>query len=982
MTHRVSASGISFRRLWPAVARLGPEQARFRPNALLLGLVLCFATPAAAQNVNAGAPAGIDAAAKGSDEERAIELSFKGADIDTVSRWLAEMTGKSVVKHKSVQCQLNILSPKKVPLAQAIQLVYRALQLEGFSALEGRNVIVIVPEAIEATVTPELIAEGDDAQGGKQMVVRIFQLQHATAASLKDKLRAVLSDKAKLEVDDRANKIIVTDFMPNVRFLSEVIQELDIATETDTVIEVFPLSHSEAAEMAKLVTAVFGDMRPASKPPQGPQQPGQPQPQPQPGQPLPPAPSAVKVLADNTSNRLVVTAPADLIPEIRELIQTLDAEKPADLGIRVIPLVHVDAEELVKEIGPMYGKLRGTSLKEIIEIAANDRSNSLIVLSSEENFRTVAKLVESLDTEEAENKLLRTFPLKHADAEDIAEQLDELYNTSGNLGWWGGRSEAGGRDKVKFVANRRRNEVIAIGPASSLERVEAIVATLDRPLEGEELAPRIYSLKYVGAEDVKDVLDELFLKKTQTRPYWWDDFSESEERDVGRLYGKVRIAAEPTSNSLIVTTNSLENFAALERVLDKLDRHHEENEGTITLNLRHAKAVSIANSLNILFAQVGAPPRVAPQQQQQRQNQQQPRNSISSSSMTFELEQEKEEDSFFPWLGGQQGQRGDGRTQQPVSDLVGKVRVVPDIRTNALLVTTSPHYFPQVLRVVKELDTPTAQVLIEARIIEVGRDDKQRLGVRWSPDGEQLFDTDDLDDSVQGAGTLHYLETFLGENAADAMRTGILGVDANLDLLIQFLVRNTESKVRAEPRINVADNERGKLFVGSRVPFISNSLNTAEGGRTDSFEYVDVGIILEVTPHINPDGQVDLSVRVESSQIRAGETLFGGAILDTRNYRTDLTIQSGKTLVLGGILQEEESEVTRKVPLLGDIPLLGWFFKKRDTVRRNVELMVFLRTTVTRTPEDVERLMEGEYEKVPAIRGWEDLKIGPPEDEK
>ena len=134
----------------------------------------------------------------------------------------------------------------------------------------------------------------------------------------------------------------------------------------------------------------------------------------------------------------------------------------------------------------------------------------------------------------------------------------------------------------------------------------------------------------------------------------------------------------------------------------------------------------------------------------------------------------------------------------------------------------------------------------------------------------------------------------------------------------------------------------------------------------------DVGIILEVTPHINNSEDVALRIRVESSNIRSGETLFGGAIIDTRNFRTDLVVKDNLTLVLGGIIQREEVEIERKVPILGDIPLLGWFFKKRDTVHRETELMVFLRPRVTTTPEDVERLMSEIRERTPVIQSWKE----------
>ena len=129
-----------------------------------------------------------------------------------------------------------------------------------------------------------------------------------------------------------------------------------------------------------------------------------------------------------------------------------------------------------------------------------------------------------------------------------------------------------------------------------------------------------------------------------------------------------------------------------------------------------------------------------------------------------------------------------------------------------------------------------------------------------------------------------------------------------------------------------------------------------------------MGIILEVTPHINNAGDVTLKIRAESSSIEPGQTLFGGAILDTRNFRTDLSAKSGETLVLGGIIQKQVSDTQRKVPVLGSIPGVGWAFKKKDKVSRQVELMVFLRPKVTRTPQEAQELLEEIERKAPRIK--------------
>jgi len=923
-----------------------------------------------------------------------IQLSFQGANIDMVVQWLAKTTGKSVVKHPRVQCQLTIVSSKGLAPRDAIDLVYRALSLEGFNAVEASKSILIVPDGQEPKMSPELVAPSrTQVPEGRQRLIKIFPLKNISPGELKEKIRAVLSEKATVEADDRANQIVVTDYTENIRLLGELINELDVASASDSVIELFPLKYSEADELATLLTLVLNSQaappvsqsRPSPSPGAPPPGGG---PSPPPGGPPPPsgatpgAPQQVRIWADKTSNRLIVTAPKSKLPEVQKLIQLLDTEKPQDVSVRVIPLKNVSAEDLVKEIAPLYQKISGKSVKETIEVTANTRSNSLIVLSSEANFKALEKLIASLDTEEAQEKVMQAFPLKNADAEDVAKQLQELAQdqpSSMRYYYYFSPPDRKGK-RMNVVADRRRNTVIIQAPPGQMESIGKMIKELDQPVGDNSLAPKIFKLKYVSSTDLEDVLNELFLKKTQQRTYYFFDEYPPEvaDRNVGRLYGKVRITSEPYSNSLIVTANSQEHLSAVEDVIKQLDVQSQAGESTLRIGLKFAKAATVANSINILFAKGGSPPLrpvAQPGQVVDPRNQQQ--QSANSSQSNFELEQEAREEGYFPWLGGQpeNTRTTDGRSVRQVSDLVGRVRVVPDHRSNSLLVSASVHFFPQVLKLIEELDVPTAQVLIEAKIVEVSTDFLDKLGVRWSPDGSQTFTADDFDNSLLVRSKGSYTKGFGGKTDANtaaaiitSLRSGLVESTISLDFLVQFLRKNTDATVLAEPQINIADNEMGRLFVGSQVPFIDKSQTTDVGGLNQTFNYKNVGVILEVTPHINNAGDVTLKIRAESSSIEPGQTLFGGAILDTRNFRTDLSARSGETLVLGGIIQKQVSDTVRKVPLLGSVPGLGWAFKKKDKIARQVELMVFLRPKVTRSPEQAKALLDEIERKSPKIK--------------
>src|SRR5207249_3457786 len=303
--------------------------------------------------------------------------------------------------------------------------------------------------------------------------------------------------------------------------------------------------------------------------------------------------------------------------------------------------------------------------------------------------------------------------------------------------------------------DRRRNTLIVQAPPAQMDYIGKMIAELDEPVSDDSLAPKIYALKYISAVDIEDVLNELFLKKKTQRPYWYyfEDYPpETTERDVGRLYGKVRITSEPNSNSLIITANSKESLDAVENVIEQLDRPSEAGQSTLRVGLKFAKASTVANSINILFARNGSPPLRPLIQPGQPGPVPQPQQQAGSSSRSgFDLEQETKEEGYYPWLGGQPDspRTTDGRSAtHQVSDLVGRVRAVADQRSNALLISASVHFFPQVLKLIEELDAATDQVLIEARLVEVSTDYMDKLGVRWSPDGSRVFTADDFDNSI------------------------------------------------------------------------------------------------------------------------------------------------------------------------------------------------------------------------------------------
>ena len=859
--------------------------------------------------------------AGGTNATDQIQLSFQGANIDMVVQWLSQTTGKSVLKHPQVQCQLTITSSKKVGQREAVNLVYRALALEGFSAIEFADSILIVPQDKEPHMSPELLGNSQtNVPEGRQRLVKVFELKHLKASDVKDRISTALSDKAGIFVDESANQLIITDYNDNIR-------------------------------------------------------------------------------------------------AVGELIAALDTDKPEDVTVRSIPLKNVSAADLMREIGPLYDKKNGKTLKDTVQVTADEQSNTLLVLASEANFRVIQQIVRSLDTEEAQEKIMRTFTLKNADAQDVAKQLQDLnqqQNVTARYFYNFSSSGDRGSKKMTVVADRRRNAVIVQAPPTQMDSIEKMITQLDAPVSDDSLAPRIFPMKYANATDIEDVLNELFLKKQPQRSYfdYFGDDSENStpDRDVGRLYGKVRITSEPNSNALIVTANSKENLSAVEEIINQLDRPPEAAESTLHISLKFAKAADVANNVNVLFAKNGSPPlRVTGQPNQQNNgNGQAPQPQAqqgSTSQAGFDLETESKTEGYFPWLGGQPDnpRSGDTHTVQPISDLIGRVRAVADERSNALLISANVHFFPQVLKLIDALDAPTDQVLIDARLVEVSTDYLDALGVRWSPDGT-TFTGNDLDNSMIASASGQYVRG-LGQNTTvntpstapsttggstasavaqslASLRSGVLSGSLSMDFLIQFLRRTTDATVLAEPQINIRDNETGKLFVGQQVPVPNNTQISSVGSANTSITYKDVGVVLEVTPHINSSGDVELKIHAESSTVDTGGTVLGGAVFDTRNFRTDLTATNGQTLIVGGIIQKQVSNTLRKTPLLGSIPGMKWAFNKQNKTTQDVELMVFLRPRIIRTAQDAKAALAEVDAQAPAVKKWQDEAVAPGKPDK
>ncbi|WP_067583478.1 type II secretion system secretin GspD [Endozoicomonas ascidiicola] len=285
--------------------------------------------------------------------------------------------------------------------------------------------------------------------------------------------------------------------------------------------------------------------------------------------------------------------------------------------------------------------------------------------------------------------------------------------------------------------------------------------------------------------------------------------------------------------------------------------------------------------------------------------------------------------------------------------------------TNAVVISAPPAYIQALQKIIKKLDIRRAQVLVEAIIVEIAETDLNELGVQWGTSGSALNGDGWYGGSKLGAGGLIGLDGFASGEDSIIGRGLNLGFYRNSSLrtLVQAFSGNDAINILSTPSLIALDNEGGKIVVGENVPFITGQ-STGSSSSTDNpfqtIERKDVGLQLKVTPQINQGELMTLDIYQEISSV-TDDSKASDIVTRTRSIETKVQAQSGSIIVLGGLISDEITSSEQKVPLLGDIPILGHLFRSNSQDRKRKNLMVFIRPTILRTQEDALSITGGKY---------------------
>ncbi len=267
----------------------------------------------------------------------------------------------------------------------------------------------------------------------------------------------------------------------------------------------------------------------------------------------------------------------------------------------------------------------------------------------------------------------------------------------------------------------------------------------------------------------------------------------------------------------------------------------------------------------------------------------------------------------------------------------GKTTVVS--RTNSIIVTDGPEQIAAVAKVIKQLDQETNQVMIEAKLIQVSSGTTQELGVNWTAKGSLPAASGKAGDGSVTIQSNTPASVDAGASGSQAITFGLL--NGSLTAVLQHLLSTNKGEVVASPQITTLDNKEAKIFMGDKVP-----INTRDASGNTVTTYVDAGTELVVTPLITAQDRILLSLKPSrnSYSVVSG----AGTVISTQSAETNVFVSDGETVVIGGLVSKEETQTEAGVPLLKDIPFLGYLFKNKRTELSKKDLIIFVTPHIVR----------------------------------
>ncbi|MCO5356227.1 type II secretion system secretin GspD [Acidovorax kalamii] len=457
---------------------------------------------------------------------------------------------------------------------------------------------------------------------------------------------------------------------------------------------------------------------------------------------------------------------------------------------------------------------------------------------------------------------------------------------------------------------------------------------------------------------------------------------------------KTTLIAEPRSNSLILRAANPARVAQVRALVDRLDQPPVPGSSAASGNihvvyLKNADATKLATTLRAAMAAMGtgsptgagggASPAAAPS------------TGLSgggSSGNMLSTGSGLSGSGSNSGLGSGNNAMGTSATNNNQPSTGGQIQADPT--TNSLIITAPEPLYRQLRAVIDKLDGRRAQVLVESLIVEVAANKVAQFGIQWQgilgKQGDGTVGVIGTNSGAAGSNIIG-LTAALASGSTTSIATAAAGLGAGMNValapringqyylgaLANFLQNSGDANVLSTPNLMTLDNEEARILIGDNVPFVTGSYaNTGNNGTVNPFNTVerkDVGLMLKVRPQIGENGTVKMAIYQEISKIdRSTLSNATGPTTSKRAVESNVVVDDGSIIVIGGLLEDTYSQGEDKVPLMGDLPVVGNLFKSENRSRRKTNLMIFLRPIVVRDNATNDALVVDRYDAIRALQ--------------
>jgi len=498
-------------------------------------------------------------------------------------------------------------------------------------------------------------------------------------------------------------------------------------------------------------------------------------------------------------------------------------------------------------------------------------------------------------------------------------------------------------------------QVTVIASPENMLKIAEQIVEWDIPLDVAKVKPRIIELRNSDPIEMADLLTTLFSEESSGGMSIYDILfgsgTEEKAKIVGPLYGQLTFEDVPGTKKIIVISKIPEAYDVIEELIRDLDKQ-EMGEVPKVITLKYADPEDLSERLNAMFCEAGTSAQIRFSEQglsDYSMEVSEEGNQSGSSQDTGQTSQ----DGYTPWWSGSGARTGIGE-EMPISNVIGRIRFVPEPRIKAILVLAPPEFIDQIEELIEILDIPGKQVLVKAIVVEVAHSSMTSLGVQLATNQEAFGALEE--NAITALGQLALLATHGSITSNQGVTTGtgtILDVGTNVYALIDFLVKETNARILNQQTLWTEDNEEASFFKGEKIAFMTSvQAQTGVAGATQNFEFEKVGMTLAVRPSITPENNVDMIINILMSQLTI-DLVNTQPVRTEMETKTNMIVEDGQTVMLGGILSQEDRVVERKVPLFGDVPVVGGLFRHNETMAANNEMLIFITPYVIDDPSNL-----------------------------